>query len=47
MLQNKIETNGFGPDKPVATNETLQGMAQNRRVEINVLFDENITKWND
>ena len=42
--RNTIETYGRGPDEPVATNETLVGMAQNRRVEINVLFDENVTK---
>ena len=41
---NTIETSGNGPDKPLASNSTLEGMAKNRRVEINVLFDENITK---
>ena len=42
--RTSIETHGRGPDEPVATNETLVGMAQNRRVEINVLFDETVTK---
>ncbi|MGH1538648.1 MAG: OmpA family protein, partial [Gammaproteobacteria bacterium] len=41
---NSIETSGRGPDDPIATNNTWKGMSQNRRVEINVLFDEKITK---
>ena len=41
---NSIETSGRGPDEPIATNSTLEGMAQNRRVEINVLFDNKVTK---
>ena len=42
--RNSIETSGRGPDDPIASNSTLVGMAKNRRVEINVLFDEKITK---
>jgi len=42
--RNKIQTSGYGPDKPIATNNTLAGMAQNRRVEINVVFDEVVTR---
>jgi hypothetical protein len=44
LKRNSIETYGIGPDEPVATNSTLAGMALNRRVEINVLFDESVTK---
>jgi OmpA-OmpF porin, OOP family len=30
---NRIKAQGFGMDKPIASNETIEGRAQNRRVE--------------
>jgi OOP family OmpA-OmpF porin len=29
-----MEARGFGPDQPVATNDTAAGRQQNRRVEL-------------
>lgn len=34
---DRIVTSGFGPDKPVADNETAEGRARNRRIEFRVL----------
>ncbi len=33
---NRITINGFGPDRPIASNSTPSGRAQNRRVEIQI-----------
>jgi OmpA-OmpF porin, OOP family len=33
----QIETGGWGPDKPVASNATQEGRARNRRIEFRVL----------
>ena len=33
-FKNKITTNGFGQDQPIASNATAAGRAKNRRVEI-------------
>ncbi len=30
----RLQARGFGPDRPVASNDTPDGRAQNRRVEI-------------
>lgn len=34
VAQNRLRTQGMGPDNPVASNSTEEGKAQNRRVEI-------------
>ena len=36
---DQIVVRGFGASRPVATNETPEGMALNRRVEITILED--------
>lgn len=36
---DRLESEGFGPDEPVATNETAKGRARNRRVEFILLED--------
>lgn len=40
MPQNVISTLGMGPSNPAATNSTVSGRQQNRRVEIEVTVDE-------
>ncbi len=42
LIENGVEANrlssaGFGPDKPIDTNNTAAGRANNRRVEINLI----------
>lgn len=34
---NRISTKGFGPDRPIATNNTEAGRQQNRRIEFSVI----------
>ncbi|HTB33502.1 MAG TPA: SdrD B-like domain-containing protein, partial [bacterium] len=36
-LPEKVEALGFGPDRPVAGNDTPEGMALNRRVEVELI----------
>jgi len=36
---SRIRTVGYGPDKPIAGNETAEGRARNRRIEFRVLPD--------
>ena len=37
ISNNKITSRGFGEIRPVATNETNEGRAENRRVEIKII----------
>lgn len=34
---SRIETRGAGPNEPIATNDTKEGRAQNRRIEVKIL----------
>lgn len=40
VAPERLEAKGFGPDRPVATNDTDAGRAQNRRVEFKVISTE-------
>ncbi|MGB3621360.1 OmpA family protein [Ketobacter sp. MCCC 1A13808] len=37
VAANRLHSNGYGPRQPVASNDTAQGRAANRRVEIQIL----------
>lgn len=39
IAEDRIETRGYGPDQPIASNETREGQAQNRRIEFKILVD--------
>lgn len=42
--QTKLVAKGYGESLPVASNKTVEGMTQNRRVEFKVLNPEELTK---
>ena len=37
--KDRVNSSGFGKNKPVASNETVEGRAENRRVEILIIND--------
>jgi outer membrane protein OmpA-like peptidoglycan-associated protein len=37
--ESRIETEGFGPDQPIDTNETVEGRSKNRRIEFTIIQD--------
>lgn len=37
--EGRIETRGAGPDEPIMSNETEEGRAKNRRIEVTLLVD--------
>ncbi len=40
VAPSRMEARGYGPDRPVATNATVAGRAQNRRVELRRIDEE-------
>jgi OmpA-OmpF porin, OOP family len=34
VAEDRLTAKGFGPSKPIASNKTAEGRAQNRRVEL-------------
>jgi outer membrane protein OmpA-like peptidoglycan-associated protein len=42
VSQTRLSTRGLGESQPIATNDTPEGRAQNRRVDINVVPDEGL-----
>lgn len=37
IKRSRLESEGFGPNKPIASNETAEGRAKNRRVEFKII----------
>ncbi|MEK9877520.1 MAG: OmpA family protein, partial [Betaproteobacteria bacterium] len=44
LPMSQFVTQGYGPDRPVASNDTPSGMALNRRVEITITYDQTIVE---
>lgn len=44
VANKRIKTEGYGPDQPVADNETDYGRQQNRRVEVAIFANEKLKK---
>lgn len=41
IKESRIETAGFGPDQPIDTNDTVEGRANNRRIEFTIIEEDN------
>ena len=39
---NRITARGFGKDNPIASNDTVEGRAQNRRVELHIVPNDEL-----
>jgi outer membrane protein OmpA-like peptidoglycan-associated protein len=37
IASNRLEANGYGEERPIASNNTRNGRRTNRRVEINLI----------
>ncbi len=46
LSPDQIIIDGKGPDEPVAGNDTSEGMARNRRVELNIIAEQSST-WHE
>jgi outer membrane protein OmpA-like peptidoglycan-associated protein len=44
VVDQRISTDGYGPDQPVADNTTVDGRQQNRRVEVAIFANDKLKK---
>ncbi len=44
VLSNRFTVMGYGPDQPVAPNDTVEGRQQNRRVDLAIMANEKLKK---
>ncbi|WP_020566842.1 OmpA family protein [Neolewinella persica] len=44
IARSRMRTTGYGKTRPIATNETDTGRAKNRRVELSIKANENLSK---
>ena len=42
--KNRFRVEGFGDTRPVDSNDTAEGRARNRRVEVNLVYDESLVE---
>ena len=42
--KNRFRAEGYGDTRPVDTNDTSEGRARNRRVEVNLVYDESLVE---
>jgi outer membrane protein OmpA-like peptidoglycan-associated protein len=44
VLSNRFTVMGYGPDQPIAPNDTVEGRQQNRRVDLAIMASEKLKK---
>lgn len=44
VLSNRFTVMGYGPDQPIAPNDTVEGRQQNRRVDLAIMANEKLKK---
>ena len=42
--KNRFRAEGYGDTRPVDSNDTAEGRARNRRVEVNLVYDESLVE---
>ncbi len=44
VLSNRFTVMGYGPDQPIAPNDTVEGRQQNRRVDLAIMANEKLKR---